>query len=267
MIVWIFKLPPDLRATHDYVCLAYAWIWACVRLCSCAFICVCFLSMSVCSWVCLDGWDCSSNPPDSPWWFLRSLPVYLNRCHRATCPISAAPVLQSKTLPRSLLSISQTRLSGKTLSKLCSITEQACLIFHKPENLAKCLIYKSEINLRLLSWGHVWVLCIFQPYKPGVINVSLDYQTAKRTSILKFLPFFVICSKDSQCSPIKCNLWFNHAYGVKNLKCIFHLLSFRSGTSPRHRACLQSICWVQGQRPPGSSTETRTPPIPSGDWR
>lgn len=109
------------------------------------------------------------NPPDSPWWFLRSLPVYLNRCHRATCPISAAPVLQSKTLPSSPHSISQTRLSGKTLSKLCSITEQACLIFHKPENLAKCIIYKSQINFRLLSWGHVWVLCITQPDKSGVV--------------------------------------------------------------------------------------------------
>lgn len=79
---------------------------------------------------------CISNPPDSPWWFLRTLPVYLNRCHRATCPISAAPVLQSKTSQHFLLPISQTRLSGKTSSKLCSIAKQACPFFYtSPKSL------------------------------------------------------------------------------------------------------------------------------------
>lgn len=109
--------------------------------CAVMFTCVhlCVFSLHECVLVSVFGRvGCFSNPPDSPWWFLRSLAVYLNRCHRATCPISAAPVLQSKTLPRSPLSISQTRLGGKTLSKLCSITEQACLVFfHKAWNLSK----------------------------------------------------------------------------------------------------------------------------------
>lgn len=109
--------------------LAYRW-------CSCTvmfmWMHLCVLSPQVCACECL--WEigiCFSNPPDSLWWFLRSLPVYLNRCHRATRPISAAPVLQSKTLLRSLLSISHMRLSGKILRKLCSITKQACLIFFR----------------------------------------------------------------------------------------------------------------------------------------
>lgn len=125
----------------------FAWIPINQTSCAVTFMCMhfCVFSLHECVLMSVFGRvGCFSNPPDSPWWFLRSLPVYLNRCHRATCPISTAPVLQSKTLLRSPLSISQTRLSGKTLSKLCSITEQACLIFHKPENLAKCLIYKSQ---------------------------------------------------------------------------------------------------------------------------
>ena len=106
------QLVPPNRFLHGHLCS-----------------CVCSLLASVHSRVCLGGWDASLNPPDRPWWFLRSLHIYLNRCHRATCPISAAPVLQSKTSPRSPFSISQMRLRGKTLSKLCSITEQARLIF------------------------------------------------------------------------------------------------------------------------------------------
>lgn len=63
---------------------------------------LCVFRLHVCALVRVFGRvGCFSNPPDSPWWLLRSLPVYLNRCHRATCPISGAPVLQSKTLPRS----------------------------------------------------------------------------------------------------------------------------------------------------------------------
>lgn len=149
---------------------------------------VCSLSMSVCALMSVFGRvGRFSNPPDSPWWFLRSLHVYLNRCHRATCPISAAPVLQSKTLRRSPLSISQTSLGGKTLSKLCSITEQARLTFFfssspKPWQSVSF----ASLNLRLLSLGHVWALCIFQLDKSGVINVRQDFQASKRTSILKF---------------------------------------------------------------------------------
>lgn len=60
-------------------------------------------SMSVCTRM-----GCILNPPDSPWRFSHSLPVYLNRCHRATCPISTAPVLPSKTF-----SISLMMLTGK----------------------------------------------------------------------------------------------------------------------------------------------------------
>lgn len=60
-------------------------------------------SMSVCTRM-----GCILNPPDSPRRFSHSLPVYLNRCHRATCPISTAPVLPSKTF-----SISLMMLTGK----------------------------------------------------------------------------------------------------------------------------------------------------------
>lgn len=60
-------------------------------------------SMSVCTRM-----GCILNPPDSPWRFSHSFPVYLNRCHRATCPISTAPVLPSKTF-----SISLMMLTGK----------------------------------------------------------------------------------------------------------------------------------------------------------
>lgn len=104
--------------THSLICCYFCM---CMNE-NCACVCVCSLFMNV-DWMCLGRWDASPwNPPDSAWWFLRSLPVYLNRCHRATCPISAAPVLQSKTLSRSSLAIAQMRHSGETLNKLCSIS-------------------------------------------------------------------------------------------------------------------------------------------------
>lgn len=130
-------LPRSLRVRSGNVWfeLMNRW-WLCIeclythRLICCYFCmcmnencaCLCSLFMNV-DWMCLGRWDASPwNPPDSAWWFLRSLPVYLNRCHRATCPISAAPVLQSKTLSCSSLAIAQMRHSGDTLNKLCSIS-------------------------------------------------------------------------------------------------------------------------------------------------
>lgn len=135
---WWLRGPSNCRLTFEHNSVLGTHESLHVQCCYCVYV-----------RVCLGGWDASPwNPPDSCWWFLRSLPVYLNRCHRATCPISAAPVLQSKTLSRSSLSITQMRLCGKTLSNLYPVSEQACLIFLQPRNLAY-LIYKSQISRRL----------------------------------------------------------------------------------------------------------------------
>lgn len=222
-----------------------------------------------CVFVCLGGWDASQIPLTAP---DDSCAASLFIWTDATEPlVQLAQPLCSRARHCGVppLSISQTRLSGKTLSKSCSITEQARLIFHE-KNLAKCLIYKSQINLRLLSWGHVWALCIFQPDKSGVVTVSLDFQNCQKNIHPKvFGLLFGTRRKNSERSPIKGNLRFNHAYNVKFKKrCFFFFfppVSCRSGTSHRHRVCLQSICWVQGRRPTGSSTERRTQPTHSGD--
>lgn len=125
-------------------------------------VCVCVLSSWVWTGMCLGGWDASPwNPPDSPRWFSHSVPVYLNRCRGATCPISAAPVLQSKTLSRSSLTIIQMRHSGETLSKLCYISISNKLFWYTSTPKSKnwtCFVYKSQISFGLLSWGHVCLL-------------------------------------------------------------------------------------------------------------
>lgn len=224
--------------------------------------------MSACLRVCSWGWDASPIPLTAP---DDSCAASLFIWTDATEPLVqlAQPLCSRARHCRVPFSLSVRRGSvGKPWASCAPSLNKLAWFSHRPENLAKCLIYKSQINLRLLSWGHVWVLCLFQPDKSGVVNVSPGFQTAKRTSIFKVWAFFFDTGgKDSQCSPIKCNLWFNHAYDVRSLKCIFHLLSCRSGTSHRRRVSLQSICWVQGQRPPGSSTEIQTPPILSGDLR
>lgn len=169
------------------VLLAYPCIRVHVLLCLRVCTCVCSLSTSVCLWVCLGGWDASPIPLTAP---DDSCAASLFIWTDATEPLVqlAQPLCSRARHCRVPLSLSVRRGSvGKPWASCApSLNKLVSFFFTKPEILAKCLIYKSRINLRLLSWGcwaeHVWAPCIFQPDKSGVVNVRLNFQAAKRTS-------------------------------------------------------------------------------------